>query len=731
VTFTGPGGTGKTRLALQVTAELLDQFAEGVFFVDLAPIREPGLVAATIAQTLGVREEAGKPLIDVLKAHLRDKQLLLLLDNFEQVLAAAPEVSDLLASCPRLKVLVTSRSALNLRGEHELPVPPLSLPDPAHLPPLAALSQYAAVELFIQRAVAVQPEFAVTNESAPAVAEICHRLDGLPLAIELAAARIRLFPPESLLARLGSRLKLLTEGARDLPARQQTLRRAIGWSYDLLGKTEQCLFRRLSVFIGGWTLEAAEAVCAEAEPRIDTDEHGSAAISGEGSLAPSSHLCLSVSIGGQSIQPADVLAGLSSLVEQNLIRRPEEGNSELRFGMLETIREFGIERLEESGEAEEIRRRHAAFFAATAKGATHSELWLARLRAEVANFRAAFSWSLEAGDLETAFWLAEAIGDIYTGQVHLSEVRQRMAELLAHPRAADHPAWRAKVLHRAAQAAWYQSDLDEARRLLEEEAGIGRKLAHPVWTGDALFLLGMLEISLGNLEAARALHEENVTAGQSANHLWRYHRGLHGLAALAEAEGDPEAAQRYLEELMAAFGGEQSQSFMSTWWRHGLGVVALFSGEYGRARDLLEASLERFRAFGDQWAITKTLTRLALALRGLGERQRAVDLCRESLKLTEQIGAREHMISNLETLAGWAAEEGRMERAARLFGAAASLREACHIAIRPAERADYDRHLAAARDTLGEAAFAFAWAAGQALPLDEVVIEALEDAGQT
>jgi predicted ATPase/class 3 adenylate cyclase len=268
VTLTGAGGTGKTRLGLQVAAELLDQFSAGVFFVALAPISDPGLVASAIAQTLGVRELGGTPLLESLKAHLRDQQLLLLLDNFEHLLAAAPLVAELLAAAPRLKVLLTSRAVLHLRGEKEFPVPPLALPDPKHLPPVgadlvSALSQYAAVELFIQRALDVKPEFVVTNENAPAVAEICVRLDGLPLAIELAAARIKLFPPEALLARLGSRLTLLTGGARDLPARQRTLRDAIAWSYDLLGESEQRLFRRLAVFVGGCTPEAAEAVCAD------------------------------------------------------------------------------------------------------------------------------------------------------------------------------------------------------------------------------------------------------------------------------------------------------------------------------------------------------------------------------------------------------------------------------------------------------------------------------------
>ena len=261
VTLTGPGGTGKTRLALQVGAELLDQFADGVFFVPLAAVREATLVAPAIAQALGVREAAGRPLVEDLHAHLRDRQLLLLLDNFEQVADAATAVAGILAAVPRPKVLATSRAALRLRGEQEYPVPPLAVPDPADPPPLDALAQYGAVALFVQRARLARPDFALTERDARAIAAICARLDGLPLALELAAARVKLLAPEALLGRLGSRLRLLTGGARDLPERQQTLRGAIDWSYDLLDRDERMLFRRLAVFAGGCTLEAAEAVC--------------------------------------------------------------------------------------------------------------------------------------------------------------------------------------------------------------------------------------------------------------------------------------------------------------------------------------------------------------------------------------------------------------------------------------------------------------------------------------
>ena len=334
LTLTGPAGVGKSRLALQAATELLDELQDGIFFVALAPIRDPGLVVPTIGQSLGVKAIGAQSLEAALAAYLRDRQVLLLLDNFEQVLEAAPHIAALLADVLRLKVLVTSRAPLHLTGENEFDVPPLSRPDPAHLPPLERLAQYAAVRLFIARAQAVRPNFALTDENAAAVAEICARLDGLPLAIELAAARIKLLAPQALLARLGSRLQVLTGGARDLPARHQTLRGAIAWSYDLLDAGEQVLFRRLGAFVGGCSLEAVEAVSNAA-----------------------------------SDLPGEVLDGLGTLVAHSLVRQEAGWQGEPRLTMLETIREYAVEQLEASGEAETVRRQHAAYFLALAEQA--------------------------------------------------------------------------------------------------------------------------------------------------------------------------------------------------------------------------------------------------------------------------------------------------------------------------------------------------------------------------
>jgi predicted ATPase len=336
VTLTGPGGTGKTRLGLQVAAEVSDQFKNRVFFVNLAPISDPALVVPTIAETLAIRERSGQALQERLTEEVRQQQILLLLDNFEQVVSAAEQVATLLAACPQLKVLVTSREVLHVRAEHEFPVSPLAIPDPDHLPDLATLSHQAAVSLFLQQAQAVKPDFQLTDANARVITELCARLDGLPLAIELAAARMKLFSPRALLARLGQRLSLLTSASRDVPTRQQTLRNTIAWSYNLLDEEEQRLFRRLSVFVDGCTMEAIEAVCTPP---------------GSSTSAP-------------------ILDGVASLVDKSLLQQVEQqAGEELRFVMLETIREYALERLGSLGEAEATRKAHAIYFLTLAEEA--------------------------------------------------------------------------------------------------------------------------------------------------------------------------------------------------------------------------------------------------------------------------------------------------------------------------------------------------------------------------
>jgi predicted ATPase len=378
VTLTGPGGMGKTRLALQVAADLLADLRDGVWFVSLATTVDPQHVAETIAETLGLRSGGGRDIPDLITAFLRKKRLLLVLDNFEQVVDAAPLVNELLATCPGLMVLVTSRVRLQLRGEHEIPVPPLDLPDSKHPTNAELLSQFEAVRLFIERAQDVKPDFLVTNANVPAIAAICHRLDGSPLAIELAAARIRILPPAAMLARLEQRLSLLTGGARDLPERQRTLRGTIAWSYDLLGAHEQALFRQLAIFVGGCSLEAVETVAG----RVDGPEHND----------------------------NGTLDRLELLVAHNLVRQ-EEGAGEPWFRMLETIREFGLEQLSAHGELAEANQRHATYYFAFAEEAdrglkgTDSGEWVVRMESEYDNFRAALAWANTQNAVETSLRL--------------------------------------------------------------------------------------------------------------------------------------------------------------------------------------------------------------------------------------------------------------------------------------------------------------------------------------
>ena len=451
VTLTGVGGSGKTRLGLQVAADLFDDFADGVFLANLAPISDPALVLQTVAHTLGVREAEGQQLQERLRDFLRDKRLLLLLDNFEQVVEAASFVAELLAACPALKVLVTSRTRLHLRGEHEVPVSPLALPERGQLPPLALLSQYAAVALFIQRAVEVKPDFAVTNENAPAVAEICMRLDGLPLALELAAARVKLLSPQAILSRLEHSLRLLTGGPRDLPARQQTLRDTIAWSYDLLAQDERTLFRRLAVFAGGCTLHAAEAVCNGAgEPALD------------------------------------VLEGLAALVDKSLMQRLGPNDDEPRFGMLETIREFAWEQPEARREASPMRRQHAAFYLqiaeatdAQAEGVGWPRL-LERMDRELDILRAALTWSAETPDrAELGLRLAAALNPFWEGRGYWTEGRSWLERLLDQAHAAEAPVLAAALMS-AGNLAFFQGDMAAARAYLERSLEICRQQA-PVW----------------------------------------------------------------------------------------------------------------------------------------------------------------------------------------------------------------------------------------------------------
>jgi predicted ATPase len=596
VTLTGPGGVGKTRLALQVGAELLDQFADGVWFVPLAPIVDPDLVAPTIVRALGLAEgEAPPRAAQLLRAYLRDKRLLLVLDNFEQLLAAAPLVAELLAAAPGLAVLATSRAPLHLSGEHDVAVPPLALPDPRHPPPPEQLAQYEAVQLFVERARAARADFAVTEATAAAVAEICARLDGLPLAIELAAARVRLLPPPALLARLGQRLRVLTGGPRDLPARQQTLRGAIEWSYQLLSPAEQALFRLLAVFVSGFSLEAAEAVCAE---------------------------CGDVAL--------DVFEGVAALVDHSLLREVEEVAGEPRFAMLETIREYATEQIEASGEGEVVRRRHAEYFVGVAEASErviHSAQqarWLARLEADHHNLRAALGWALDAGEIELGLRLGGPLGNFWSIHGHIAEGGRWLEGLLAHPGSAAVPdAVRARGLLAAAAVLVHVPDrghLARAREYAEEALRLYRRLGEPdrrINLVVALVALGMVAYYEGDYDQAVALLEDCLARAE------------------AESTADPEDARG---RFYAALALDM------------LGLVAAMRGEHEQALVLLERALALMRELGGQHGVALVLTDLGITACYVGDPVRATAQLAEALALTRTLGARYRIARALHSL---------------------------------------------------------------------------------
>ena len=694
ITLTGPGGGGKTRLALAVAAELVEDFPNGVWFVPLAPITDPGLVALTIARTLGLRDAESRPPLDSLTDALRETATLLVLDNFEQVLAAAPLVATLLAACSQLKVLVSSRAMLRVYGERDYAVPPLLLPDQARLPSLERLTQYEAVQLFIERAQAVKADFALTAATASAVAKICHRLDGLPLAIELAAAQVRLLPPQALLARLQHRLPVLIGGAVDQPLRLQTMRGAIAWSHDLLSAAEQTLFRRLAVFVGGCTLQAADAVCrAAGDPAID------------------------------------VLEGIASLVDKSLLKQDETADGEPRFRMLETIREYGLEQLEAGGEAEQVRRRHAAYYVGLAEG-VNEQVWhsgrmelLKPLTFEQDNLRAVFQWVLDRGDAATGLRLIGGLSWYCLLQA-LREGRCWADAVLALPTAVDQPL-RAAALWTAAACAYAQGagagvhpfcaegiricrrtgDRRWLARLLtcaeliptvdphvtlaggEESIALSRRGSDPFMLGWALAIHARALIDTGDVTTARALGDESL--------------------AIARATGS-----RWLTALYPSF----------------LALLAAHEGDYDAARLQWEALLPVARAAGSKTNTATALVNLGWSALQLGEVDRAATHYTESLTVCQDLANAPGISACLAGLAAVASARGDAIRAARLLGAAAAMRTSgqSFAALGTEQLLQTHRETteAAVRAALGAAAFAAVWEAGRALALDAAIEEA-------
>jgi predicted ATPase/class 3 adenylate cyclase len=731
VTLTGAGGTGKTRLALQVGSAVLEGFERGVYFVNLAPLTDADLVASAIAETLKVKEIPGQDILAALVEYLRDRQLLLVLDNFEHLLPAAGVVHRLLVDCSSLSILVTSRAVLHLSADHEYQVAPLAVPDLEHPADPAQLSQYDSVALFVERAQAVRPGFAVTNDNAPAVAEICYRLDGLPLAIELAAARIRLFPPQALLLRLSSRLKVLTGGARDLPPRQQALRNTVEWSYSLLSPPEQILFARLSVFTGGCTFEAAEAVC-NAEEGLD------------------------------------LLEGMASLVEKSLLR--QEGDEEPRFVMLETIREYGMEALAGRGEEGASRERHAGYFLdlaeATEPGLTGPEqaVALGLLDLEHHNLRAALDWYVGQENAEYALRLGNALWRYCLYRGHLSEGRRwleaglsidapvpeavRAAALVRAGTFAmdqgDYGACRrlteeglelrraigdrpgaASALNNLAILSKHQGDYGEARRLIEESLAIHRELGEV--TGIAMSLITLAD-SLrlqGEAVEARALLEEALSLNRQVGDTTRHGVVLTKLGALAEDAGDYAVAEAHYQEALDV-GRTLGNPVLTSSSLNSLAAIAQLRQDYGRAAELYREGLAIVEQVGYRLDIANTRGNLAVLAFEQGAYEDAEAGLKECLVLFRELNARDAIVEALEMLGATAAGRGDHERAARLYGAADTGLETVGGAMTQYRQTLAERQTSEAREHLGPDAWQAEWDAGRDMSLDEALAYALE-----
>lgn len=738
VTVTGPGGIGKTRLALEAAQQAVGDVADGVCFVSLAAIRDPQLVLPAAARALDVDEISGPMTLEILSQALRGREVLLVLDNFEQVIGAATDVGALLASCSKLTVLATSRQPLGLRGEHVVAAPPLAVPRMGARASrnrlrASSVTRYAAVALFAERARAVQPGFVLTDADAAVVISLCARLDGLPLAIELAAARCRHLAPAELLSLLERRLPLLTDGARDLPERQRTLWDAVAWSHDLLGSEEQVLFRRLSVFVGGFSLEAASSVCTAS---------------------------------------GDVASGVWALADKSMLQR-EDGldSGSSRFRMLETIREFAMMKLDASGEEDTIRGRHADYFLKVVEKAEphlHQKdqiSWLDRLEAEHDNMRAALGWTCERRDADTALGISGALSEFWRMGGYLEEGKAWLERALTL--AADTPSVRRALCQRGAGIlAQAQGESDQAVSRLTESLNDWRALGDQRRTGETLGLLGELERTRGDYPKALELSEEALKIFEAIDHRPGIADTLNRLGLVATDRGEYTNA-RGLFERSGALYEARSDRYGPARVLNNLGVISFWQEDYHRAAALFEESLALWRALGDRPHTAMALANLGEALRADGDLGRAMTVAREGLHLSrevgdrrtaamalfilgsliqhheidpaaaeplmeglldyQQVGDRLGMVWCLEALSGPAATTGRPELAAQLLGAAEVLRDQVGVPLQPAERAAYHRHVNAARRVLPDpAAFQQAWAAGRALDIDAAVAMAVE-----
>jgi non-specific serine/threonine protein kinase len=694
LTLTGAGGSGKTRLALQVATDLLEEFEHGVWWVELAALSDPLLVPQAVASVVGIPERAGCSVTEALSDALRPKQLLLVLDNCEHLLAACVQlIETLLHTCSQLRVLATSREALTITGETIWLVLPLRVPDTYQPPPIAGLLTYEAVQLFVERARSVLPSFTLTPENASAVVQVCRQLDGIPLALELAAARLRALSVEQIVARLGDAYRLLTGGSRAALPRQQTLRAAMDWSYHLLSAQEQACFRRLSVFAGSFSLEAAEAICA-----------------------------------GEPGEAYDVLDVLSSLIDKSLVLM-EQRRGEARYRLLETVRQYGQDKLQECAEAAKLRRKHRDWYARLAEQAeaeTQEAQQLSvldRLEAEHENLRVALGWSLEQQEAETAAQIGASIRLFWLLRGYMSEGRSWLERALSGISAKN--AVRAKALNAAATLASLQDDYPTARTLAEESLQLSREQALSKQTGYALYILGRLSRIEGNYAGAVTSFEESLALFRALGQKQDMALVLSGLGLAVLYLGEYERATALCEESLALSRELDDPRAIASWLAN-LGMVMRARGDAQRAKALCEESLAMRRMLGYKGGIAHTLAVLGRIALDQGEYERATACYQESLTLRQETGEQEGISTALEGLAAVTGMQGQPVRAARLSGAASSLRTLLGAPLPPIDHRSYEQTVAALRAQLDETIFTAAWAEGQAMPLEEALAEAMQ-----
>ncbi len=737
LTLTGPGGAGKTRLALQAAAELLDSFPDGIYVVPLAAVTDAGQAPGAIATTLGLRETGGQTAREQLLGWFAEKRMLLILDNLEQLPDLAPFVGELLTAAPGLTVLATSRAPLRLRAEREYPIPPLPLPPEGVDADSADVTRFGAVRLFVDRAQAVKPDFTLDATNVESVSEIVRRLDGLPLAIELAAARIRLFAPQTMLARLEKRLPLLTGGARDLPQRQRALRETIAWSYDLLQPDDRAVFRRLALFAGGMTLDAAEAVV------------------------------------GSPTGEVDVLGGVERLAEHSLLQLQldagDDGVDSPRYRMLETIREYGLERLAEAGELDDAGSRHAGFFlqlverAAPELDGPQQSVWLDRIAADHDNLNVALGWAIERRGEETALRLAAAIWPFWEARGHYTEGRAWLERVLARDVAAPKPVL-AAALSGAGSIARMQGDSTRAVELLERALALWQELGDRRGAARTLMTLGHVSDRLGDMTAAAIRFEEALVIGREIDDTSLVAAALANLGLVADQQGTYAAAVARYEEALALFrklgnrrregavldnlgivARAQGQLAEATRFYEdalavrletgdawgiaatlgNLGVAYHQGGDLDQARNHYVRSLDGFRKLEDRRGIAHTLGNLGIVERQIGNHPQAATLLGQALEISRELGDRAGIAINIEGIAAVAGLTSDPGDAVRLFGAAEAQREAIGMPLTPDDRPDYERSVAAARSRLDDGTFTAAWDAGSELSMEDAVTEAL------